>query len=45
MCWDEVCRPKELEGLGIANLEVKNRALLNKWIWMFADEKELCGAK
>ena len=29
--WDIICRPKDRGGLGIENLEVKNRCLLSKW--------------
>lgn len=28
--WDIICRPKDQVGLGIENLEVKNRCLLSK---------------
>ena len=31
--WDIICRPKDQGGLGIENLEVKNRCLLSKWLW------------
>ena len=30
--WDIICRPKDQGGLGIENLEVKNRCLLSKWL-------------
>ncbi|KAE8659133.1 Mannose-P-dolichol utilization defect 1 protein [Hibiscus syriacus] len=36
--WDLVCKPKKLGGLGIPNL-LLNRALLGKWVWKFAAEK------
>ncbi|KAL4285455.1 hypothetical protein GQ457_16G030360 [Hibiscus cannabinus] len=38
--WSDVCLPKSLGGLGIIDLEVQNRALLGKWIWKFANDKE-----
>uniref|UniRef100_A0A8I6XZE3 Reverse transcriptase domain-containing protein n=1 Tax=Hordeum vulgare subsp. vulgare TaxID=112509 RepID=A0A8I6XZE3_HORVV len=31
--WDIICRPKDQGGLGIENLEVKNRCLLSKWLF------------
>ena len=31
--WDIICRPKDQGGMGIENLEVKNRCLLSKWLW------------
>ncbi|CAA0807930.1 Unknown protein [Striga hermonthica] len=31
--WDILCQPKEQEGLGIQNLELKNIALLSKWLY------------
>ncbi|KAE8686216.1 hypothetical protein F3Y22_tig00111071pilonHSYRG00012 [Hibiscus syriacus] len=37
--WTSVCKPKAVGGLGIADLEVQNRALLGKWIWKYANEK------
>jgi hypothetical protein len=30
--WSVVCRPKDQGGLGVHDLEVKNRALLGKWL-------------
>ncbi|KAK5802316.1 hypothetical protein PVK06_029904 [Gossypium arboreum] len=38
--WDIVCKPKVKGGVGVANLGVKNKALLAKWSWRFANEKE-----
>ncbi|KAE8687175.1 hypothetical protein F3Y22_tig00111022pilonHSYRG00184 [Hibiscus syriacus] len=37
--WDLVCKPKKLGGLGIPNLLLLNRALMGKWVWKFAGEK------
>jgi len=31
--WDILCQPKEQGGLGIHNLELKNIALLSKWLY------------
>ncbi|XVF41900.1 hypothetical protein PTKIN_Ptkin01aG0317600 [Pterospermum kingtungense] len=36
--WESV--RTELGGLGIVDLNLKNHALLSKWIWRFADEKD-----
>ena len=30
--WDIICRPKDQGGLGIQDLEIKNKALLSKWL-------------
>ncbi|MBA0764641.1 hypothetical protein Gotri_013968, partial [Gossypium trilobum] len=38
--WNIVCKPKVKGGAGVVNLGVKNKALLAKWSWRFAFEKE-----
>ena len=38
--WDIICRLKDLGGLGVENLEVKNRCLLTKWLHMLSIETE-----
>lgn len=38
--WDNICRPKEQGGLGVENLEVKNRCLLSKWLFRLSVEKK-----
>lgn len=38
--WDITCRPKEQWGLGIENLEVKNRCLLSKWLFRISVKTE-----
>ncbi|KAL4353692.1 hypothetical protein GQ457_06G031150 [Hibiscus cannabinus] len=38
--WSDVCLPKSLGGLGIVDLDVQNRALLGKWIWKFANDRD-----
>ncbi|KAL4302374.1 hypothetical protein GQ457_10G006520 [Hibiscus cannabinus] len=38
--WDSVCKPKLGGGLGLWDLRLKNRALLNKWIWRYGEETE-----
>ncbi|KAK8604824.1 hypothetical protein V6N13_082293 [Hibiscus sabdariffa] len=36
--WKDVCRPKEHGGLGLVDIRLRNRSLLNKWIWRFGSE-------
>ena len=36
--WNSVCNLKENGGLGIVDVGIKNRALLNKWVWRYGDE-------
>jgi hypothetical protein len=52
--WSVVCRPKDQGGLGVHDLEVKNRALLGKWlarlltedgIWQQLLRKKYVGSK
>ncbi|RVW88888.1 putative ribonuclease H protein [Vitis vinifera] len=38
--WEIVCGDKERGGLGLRKLGLLNRALLGKWIWRFACERE-----
>lgn len=33
VAWSTVCRPKDLGGLGVSDLELMNIALLAKWLW------------
>ncbi|RVW21251.1 putative ribonuclease H protein [Vitis vinifera] len=37
--WDAVCTEKHKGGLGLRRIATLNRALLGKWIWRFACEK------
>lgn len=41
--WDKICRYKEDGGLGVIDLEIKIKVLLNKWIWRYSSEKSSCG--
>jgi hypothetical protein len=31
--WEVVCTPKDQGGLGVLNLEIHNKCLLNKWLF------------
>ena len=39
--WSVVCRPRDQGGLGIHDLEIKNRALLGKWLFKLLSEEGL----
>ena len=43
--WDIICRPKDQGGLGIENLEVKNRCLLSKWLSKLSIETDATWAQ
>jgi hypothetical protein len=43
--WDVICRPKDQGGLGIENLEVKNRCLLSKWLSKLSVETQATWAQ
>ena len=36
--WNSVCNLKDNGGLGIMDVSIKNRALLNKWVWRYGEE-------
>ena len=38
--WNQVCLEKRKGGLGVRNLALMNRALLSKWNWHYANERE-----
>ena len=40
-----MCTQKERGGLGIRKIDFLNKALLGKWIWRFAFEKEILWRK
>ena len=37
--WSTVCTEKRKGGIGIKNLSKMNKALLSKWNWRFANER------
>ena len=38
--WAMVCTDKKKDGLGVRNLSKLNKALLGKWNWRFANERD-----
>src|SRR3989337_1881294 len=38
--WDIICRPKDQGGLGIENLEIKNKCLMSKWLYRLSLETD-----
>ncbi|GMI94627.1 hypothetical protein HRI_003132000 [Hibiscus trionum] len=38
--WDTLCLPRDLGGMGLVDVKVKNQALLNKWLWCFGTEND-----
>ena len=38
--WNTVCREKKRGGLGVRSLSMMNQALLCKWCWRFANERD-----
>jgi hypothetical protein len=39
--WDIICQPKQQRGLGIIDLELQNKCLLNKWLFKLYNENEV----
>jgi hypothetical protein len=39
--WNIICQPKDQGGLGIQNIEIKNKCLLAKWLWKLINEEGL----
>jgi hypothetical protein len=38
--WKIICQPKEIGGLGVANLATKNVCLLSKWLFKLLNEND-----
>ena len=38
--WSTVCSDRKMGGLGIKSLAILNKAMLCKWIWRFANERD-----
>ena len=38
MAWEVACRLKNMGGLGVGNVEIRNKALLMKWLWRFPNK-------
>ncbi|KAL4333365.1 hypothetical protein GQ457_07G003570 [Hibiscus cannabinus] len=38
LSWEVLCKPIVGGGLGLCDLRLKNRAMLNKWIWRYGGE-------
>ena len=36
-----MCRPKDQGGLGIENLEIKNKCLFSKWLYKILNEEDV----
>jgi hypothetical protein len=39
--WSIICRPRYQGGLGIINLEIPNKCLLNKWLFKLTNEDDI----
>lgn len=39
VAWDDMCKSRKKDGLGIVKMRVMNKALLSKWLWRFGKEE------
>jgi len=39
--WSKICSPMQYDGLGVRNLSKFNQALLGKWLWRLATERDV----
>lgn len=37
--WPGICQPREQEGLGVSDLQLKNVSMLCRWIWRLKNEE------
>lgn len=40
MRWEDVFKSRKMGGLGLVDMELKNKALLKKWVWQYGNELE-----
>lgn len=45
VAWNRICRPREMGGWGILNLQDFNKALLGKWWWRIISNDNSCWLK
>jgi hypothetical protein len=40
--WNTICQPKDQGGLGIEDLDIKNKCLISKWLYKMLHEDGVC---
>ena len=45
VAWSRICRPRNMGGWGILNIQEFNKALLGKWWWKIHSEQNSCWLK